>query len=84
MDPLEEGDPLPVGLQENEEVAEAFASLIAVTRTPRIRPTINKFVKKLADIPEISLPHTLPRRAALSLIEHGLVGQFIGLWPSPK
>lgn len=48
------------------------------------RPSVTKFVKKLEDIPEISLPPALPRRAALSLAERGLVGQFKGLWPSPK
>jgi len=26
----------------------------------------------------------LPRRAALALAEKGLIGQFTGLWPSPK
>jgi len=45
---------------------------------------MNIKVKKLENIPETSLPRTLPRRAAISLAERGLVGQFIGLWPSPK
>lgn len=48
------------------------------------RASISKFVKRMEEIPEISLPPALPRKAALSLAERGLVGQFTGLWPSPK
>jgi len=33
---------------------------------------------------EVNLPPILPRTAALSLVEKGLIGQFTGLWPSPK
>eukprot|EP00253_Pinus_taeda_P026670 PITA_26670 len=43
-----------------------------------------KFVKRLEDIPEISLLLQTPIQVALSLAEQALVGQFIGLWPSPK
>lgn len=38
----------------------------------------------MEEIPEISLPPALPRKAALSLAERGLVRQFTRLWPSPK
>ena len=48
------------------------------------RPSVSKFVKRMEEIPEISLPLALPRKAALSLAERGLVGQFTRLWPSPK
>ena len=43
-----------------------------------------KFVKRLEDIPEISLPPEGLIQVALSLAERALVGQFTGLWPSPK
>ena len=38
-----------------------------------------KFVKKLDDILEISLPPKGPIQVSLSLVDHVLVGQFIGL-----
>lgn len=43
-----------------------------------------KFVKKLDDIPEISLRPETSIQVALSLSERALIGQFTGLWPSPK
>lgn len=84
MQPSEEGDPhssTQPGIKEN---AEAFESLTAENGARRNRQSVNKFVKKLKSIPEISLPPTFPRRASISLAERGLVGQFTGLWPSPK
>jgi len=80
----EEGDPHSSTETGNEENAEAFTSLITKNGDPRNRPLVNKSIKKLESIPEISLPPTLPRRATISLAERGLVGQFTGLWPSPK
>lgn len=47
-------------------------------------PEPSKFVKRLEDIPAISLPPETPMQVALSLSERALVGQFTGLWPSPK
>ena len=44
----------------------------------------SKFVKKLEDILEISLPPETPIQVALSLADRGLIGQFTGLWPSLK
>jgi hypothetical protein len=38
----------------------------------------------LEDIPEIILPLEQPMKVAISLSERGLVGQFMGLWPSTK
>lgn len=43
-----------------------------------------KFVKKLEDIPVISLPPETPIQVALSLAERALISQSTGLWPSPK
>jgi hypothetical protein len=43
-----------------------------------------KFVKKLDSIPSVALPAEETCRSALNLVERGLIGQFTGLWPSPK
>jgi hypothetical protein len=62
---------------------DAFKSLLA--SLPKKKKTeAAKFVKKLDDIPEISLPPEGPIQVALSLVDRALVGQFTGLWPSPK
>lgn len=84
MDSPEDGGPPPDHHKEPEDSANVFASLISATRPPKNRPSVTKFVKILDDIPEISLPSNLPRRAVLSLEERDQVGQFTGLWPSPK
>ena len=36
------------------------------------------------DIPSVELPAAQTCQSALNLAEWGLIGQFIGLWPSPK
>lgn len=74
-------DPPPPDLEDYEKL---FASLILENASTRIRPSVTKFVKKLDEIPEVSLPPSLPRKAAIALAERGLVGQFTGLWPSPR
>jgi len=71
-------------MQDNEYQANIFTSLISENATIRNKTIASKFVKKLADIPEISLPPSLPRKATISLVERGLVGQFTTLWPSPR
>jgi len=45
---------------------------------------VPKFIKKLEEIPEIALPEEKPMKIALALAQKGLVGQFMGLWPSTK
>lgn len=69
-----------------EEAAQqqAFSARINSLPPQRARPSISKFVKKIEGLQEVSLPPTLPRMAALALAEKGLIGQFKGLWPSPK
>lgn len=63
--------------------AEAFFNLL--NSLPKKKSTeAAKFVKCMDDIPEISLPPEKPIQVALSLAERALVGQFTGLWPSPK
>jgi hypothetical protein len=61
-----------------------FRKLVA---TSNKRPTSEhqqKFVKKLETIPTVALSTEEPCRSALNLTERGLIGTFIGLWPSPK
>ena len=43
-----------------------------------------KFVKRLEDVSEVALPPEETIRVALSLADRALIGQFTGLWPSPK
>jgi hypothetical protein len=63
--------------------ADAFNLLLA-SLPKKKKCEAAKFVKKLDDIPEISLPPEGPIQVALSLADRALVGQFTGLWPSPK
>lgn len=64
-DPPKDGDPSTDHQWEHEESANAFASLIFSIRAQKTRLS-TKFVKKLDDILEISLPPNLPRHEALS------------------
>jgi len=73
--------PPPSGTENNEEI---FASLYSEATDTRTRPSVSKFIKKLDEIPEVNLPPSLPRKSAITLAERGLVGQFTGLWPSPR
>ncbi len=84
MESSEDKEPPSDNQRENEGIEKDFASLISAMGPTKNRPSDTKFVKRLEDILEISLPPTLPCKVALSLAEHGLVGQFTGLWPSPK
>jgi len=43
-----------------------------------------KFVKKLDSIPSVALPAEETCRSSFNLYKRGLIGQFTGLWPSPK
>ena len=61
---------------------EDFKKLIA-TSGKRIGGPAQKFVKKV-DIPSVELPANRTCRSALHLAKQGLIGQFTGLWPSPK
>jgi len=76
------GTPPPPPDPENH--AELFASLIPDNASAKTRPSVSKFIKKLDEIPEVSLPPSLPRKSAITLAKRGLVGQFTGLWPSPR
>ena len=84
MDPLEDEYHHSDHQQETKVTKKAFASLISVMILAKSRPSVSKIVKIMEEIPEISLPPAFPRKATLSNAEQGLVGQFTGLWPSPK
>jgi hypothetical protein len=62
----------------------AFKALIAANSKCPPSTSQQKFVKKLDSIPMVSLPEEETCKAALNLAERGLIGQFTGLWPSPK
>ena len=74
-------DPLPPPLLAE---LDAFQRLVAGGGKRSAPPLVPKFIKKLADIPEITLAETTTVKIALALSERGLVGQFMGLWPSAK
>ena len=71
-------------LQLNISAEEAFRRLLAPAGKKPVAPSIPKFIKKLDAIPEIVLPEEKPIKIALTLAERGLVGQFMGLWPSTR
>lgn len=75
------GDPPPSSPLSTEE---AFRRLIVPFRKNLMAPSILKFVKKLEAIPKIALPEEQPIKIALALAGRGLVGQFMGLWPSTR
>lgn len=62
----------------------AFKALIATAQKRPLTASQQKFVKKLDSIPTVALPEEETCKAALNLAERGLIGQFTGLWPSPK
>jgi hypothetical protein len=62
----------------------SFWKLVAACSKKSTPTAPSSFVKKLDAIPEIDLPPELPMKVALSLSEHGLVGQFMGIWPSTR
>lgn len=63
---------------------EAFRKLIAAAGKRTISRSQQKFVKKLDNIPMVELPVEETCKSVLNLVERGLIGQFTGLWPSPK
>ena len=63
---------------------EAFKALVTASRKRQVTGPQQKFVKKLDSIPKVALPEEEICRSALNLTEKGLIGQFTGLWPSPR
>ena len=78
-----QGPPLPMPPPPPPLEIEAFKLLI--TSQPKKKKQLSsKFVKWLDEIPSVALPPEGPMRVALSLANQALVGQFMGLCPSPK
>jgi hypothetical protein len=63
---------------------EAFRKLVAGASKRPLFATQQKFVKKLDCIPIVELPIEETCRSTVNLADRGLIGQFTGLWPSPK
>jgi hypothetical protein len=62
----------------------SFRKLIAACSKKLSPSDPPSFVKRLDVVLEIDLPPDHPMKVALSLSERGLVGQFMGLWPSTR
>jgi hypothetical protein len=62
----------------------SFRKLIAACRKKAPQAEAPSFVKKLDDVLEINLPPEQPMKVAISLADRGLVGQFMGIWPSAR
>jgi hypothetical protein len=62
----------------------SFNKLITACRKKSIQEESSSFVRRMDNVPEINLPPEQPMKVALSLSERGLVGQFMGLWPSTR
>jgi hypothetical protein len=67
-----------------KSIEDAFRRLIHSQGKKSSPPEIPKFIKKLDEIPEITLPEENPMKIAVALANRGLVGQFMGLWSSTK
>jgi hypothetical protein len=63
---------------------EAFRKLVAAASKRTPSAVQQKFVKKLDSIPSVELPLEETCRTTVNLADRGLIGQFTGLWPSPK
>jgi hypothetical protein len=63
---------------------DAFRKLVATCNKRPASDSHQKFVKKLDSIPSIDLPAKETCRSTMNLAERGIIGQFMGLWPSPK
>jgi hypothetical protein len=74
-----EGEPPPP-----PSPSASFSKLVTACRKKAIPGEPSSFVRRLEDIPEINLPSEQPMKVALSLSQRGLVGQFMGLWPSTR
>lgn len=61
----------------------AFQALVAAS-IKHLKTPPSKFVKKLDEIPKFVLSSPAARKIALALANHGLIGQFTRIWPSPK
>jgi hypothetical protein len=82
--PMASAAPDPDPPPDFQDEVVAFKALVGSLFPPPTRSCPSQFVKKLDQIPEVSIPSTTARRKALSFASRELVGQFMGLWPSPR
>jgi hypothetical protein len=62
---------------------DVFRALVfSATRTVKAPPS--KFVKQLDEIPQVPVHADSSRSLALKLADRGLIGQFTGIYPSPR
>ena len=61
-----------------------FTLLVRLLNKAGIKPDSSIFVNKLSEILEVVLPTTITKQKALAMSERGLIGQFIGIWPSTR
>jgi len=61
-----------------------FKQLVGKCSKRPMTASQNKFVKKIETIPIVTLLAKEPYRAAMNIAKGGLIGQFTGLWPSPR
>lgn len=66
--------------------AEVLAFKAMIEACSKRAPSVaqQKFIKRMEKIPTVALSEEETCKAALNLAERGLIGQFTGLWPSPK
>ena len=77
----EEGVPY-TPLSSNEVVFQAL--VVDLQKSSRPNSAHSKFEKKLESIPNVVLPPLASRNKALVLAKCSLIGQFKGIFPSPK
>jgi len=63
---------------------EEFKALVRSAGSKSKPALPSKFIKKMEEIPSLELSPEEPCNVALFLAENGLIGKFMGLWPSPK
>ena len=75
--PGEDRDPSKAHLDEFDRLISSYNK-----RSGKAEPS--KFFKRIEDVPEVALPPEETIQVPLSLVDRALIGQFMGLWPSPK
>ena len=73
---MDGGDPPDPGL--------TFKRMATSGNKRKLSHNQQSFVKKLDSIPSVALPVDQTCQTALNIVDRGLIGQFIGFWPSPK
>ena len=64
-----------------EEFKNRWKLTLLTTMKNMLQP---KFVKKLDNVLEVSIPPIASTKKALFLLDYGLIRQLTSIWPSPK